>query len=68
MQLLAALAHWQPADETEAKLRDRGIITWQNLRFRFGIQYYDNKLEWSSDDPADAEMTVRILTITLITE
>jgi len=68
MQLIAALAHWKPVDCKEAILRDRGTFRWQLHRFRFSIQYYDESLEWASEDPADPDITVRVLTVSLITE
>ena len=48
---------------------DFGVITLEDgLRAYFKIDYYDARLEYGSDDPADPEKTVRVLTLMLAEE
>ena len=46
-------------------LRERGEFTIGDIRIYFTIDYYDQGLEWGSEDPADASITRRVLTMML---
>lgn len=43
--------------------RDFGCITIAGEKFFWKISYYDARMEYGSDDPANPEMTTRVLTI-----
>ncbi len=43
--------------------RDFGCITIAGEKFFWKISYYDTRMEYGSDDPANPEMTTRVLTI-----
>ena len=45
--------------------RSRGRFTVQGVEVHFTIDYYDTTLEWGSEDPADASVTTRVLTLML---
>ena len=62
--LLAAVRRYafQPGDGPE---RDFGAFDLQGQRVLFKIDYYDMTLEFGSDDPADASITRRVLTVML---
>jgi hypothetical protein len=46
-------------------LRERGEFTIDDTRVYFTIDYYDQTLEWGAEDPADASITRRVLTMML---
>ena len=62
-RLLRELRRCQFADGDA--LRERGEFTVDDTRVYFTIDYYDHALEWGSDDPADASITRRVLTLML---
>lgn len=43
--------------------RDFGCITLAGEKFFWKVSYYDARMEYGSDDPANPEMTTRVLTI-----
>lgn len=43
--------------------RDFGSFEWEETRCYWKIDYYDPKLEWGANDPADPAQTARVLTI-----
>jgi hypothetical protein len=45
--------------------RDFGEMVFRNHRVWFKIDYYDPGLDYGSEDPADANQTVRVITIML---
>ncbi len=45
--------------------RDFGEINYRGQRVWFKIDYYDTELEYGSEDPADASVTRRVMTIML---
>ena len=47
---------------------DFGLFEVEGTSFFFKIDYYDNALESGSDNPADPEVTTRVLTIMLASE
>ena len=47
---------------------DFGAIKYGNIRILFKIDYYDKQLEFLSPDPADADVTTRVMTIMLAHE
>jgi hypothetical protein len=50
---------------TDAAERDRGNFEFEGTTVYFKIDYYDVALEYGSEDPADASITRRVLTIML---
>ena len=47
---------------------DMGALDVQGHRIFFKLDYYDPKMTYLSDDPADPTKTVRVLTIMLADE
>jgi len=47
---------------------DFGALDVDGHRVFFKIDYYDTKLEWHSPDPANPEVTERVITIMLAEE
>lgn len=47
---------------------DLGLFEVEDAQFLFKIDYYDQSLEFGSENPADPEVTVRVLTIMLASE
>lgn len=45
--------------------RARGEFSVGSTTVRFKIDYYDASLEWRSEDPADAAVTRRVMTVML---
>ena len=45
--------------------RTRGSFTVRDTEVFFAIDYYDAALEYGSEDPADAGVTTRVLTLML---
>lgn len=62
-QLIAAVRRHGFA-ETNAE-RDRGQFEFRGTTVFFKIDYYDLDLTYGSEDPADASVTTRVLTIML---
>jgi hypothetical protein len=56
------------ADNDPHGEHDFGSFDLAGRRFFFKIDYYDRRLKWGSDDPADPEKTTRVLTIMLAEE
>ncbi len=48
--------------------RDFGAFTFRGEKVFFKIDYYDLNLEYGSEDPADASITARVVTIMLAAE
>ena len=63
-KLMAAVRRYRFA-EAEMDEHDRGEIVIDGTAVRFKIDYYDFSLEWGSEDPANPEVTRRVLTIML---
>lgn len=68
--LLAALASYDSfdADNDPHGERDFGDLQIFETELLWKIDYYDESLEFGSDDPADAEVTSRVLTVMLASE
>lgn len=63
-ELLMAIHRCDFAPDERAERR-RGEVMFQGRPIRFAIDYYDRALEWGSEDPADPELTIRVMTIML---
>lgn len=63
-EVLAAIRRYvfKPTDGAE---RASGEFVVADTTVRFKIDYYDLSLEWGSEDPADAAVTTRVMTIML---
>ena len=61
-RLYAAIRHYVFADADAAE-RDRGNYEIEGTTVYFKIDYYDAAFEYGSEDPADASLTRRVLTI-----
>ncbi len=61
-RLLAAVRRHEFSADNEAE-RDRGDFEFEGTRVYFRIDYYDAALEYGSEDPANASITRRVLTI-----
>lgn len=61
-RLYAAIRHHVFADAGAAE-RDRGNFEFEGTTVYFKIDYYDAAFEYGSEDPADASITQRVLTI-----
>ena len=68
--LCAALADYNgfDTDNDPHGERDFGDITLFGANLLFKIDYYDNELQFASDDPADPNVTTRVLTGMLASE
>ena len=68
--LAAALANYSgfDADNDPHGERDFGDITLFGVNLLFKIDYYDKDLQFASDDPADASITNRVLTVMLASD
>jgi len=56
------------ADNDPHDEHDFGRFAFDNATLYWKIDYYDRALEYGSDDPADPEVTTRVLTILLAEE
>jgi hypothetical protein len=63
-ELLAAVRLYRFTPEDGADHR-RGEVVVRGRIIRFVIDYYDRSLEWGSEDPADPDVTMRVMTILL---
>lgn len=63
-KLMAAVRNYHFGAE-DGPERDRGEFTVGTETVRFKIDYYDAALEYGSEDPANAAITTRVLTIML---
>ncbi|MBB5712384.1 DUF3768 domain-containing protein [Sphingomonas xinjiangensis] len=65
--LLKAIRRYEfkPGDGPE---RDYGSLEFAGERICFKIDYYDPALEYGSEDPADASVTRRVMTIMLVSD
>lgn len=68
--LIAALASYDSfdADNDPHGERDFGDLELFEAELLWKLDYYDKSLEFGSDDPADAEVTSRVLTVMLASE
>lgn len=63
-ELMAAVRRYEFAPD-DGPERDFGAFDLQGQRIFFKIDYYDRALEFGSENPADASITRRVLTIML---
>jgi hypothetical protein len=68
--LLKALAAYDDfdADSDPHGERDFGVFDFAGAELLWKIDYYDSKLEYGSDDPANVNITQRVLTVLLADE
>lgn len=59
-----ALQNWQPPANDDGE-HDFGILVVDDTKLFFKIDYYDRDLEHGSEDPANPEVTTRVLTVML---
>lgn len=66
-QLQAVIRNYKfdPGDGNE---RDFGCFDFMGERLFFKIDAYDRNLEYGSPDPADASVTIRVMTVMLASE
>ena len=55
-------------DNDPHREHDFGRFEYADSAFFWKIDYYDKKLEYGSEDPADQTKTTRVLTIMLVEE
>jgi hypothetical protein len=70
MTLVEALRSYDSfdADNDPHGERDFGDLELWGAELFWKIDYYDRALVWASPDPADPAVTIRILTVLLVTE
>jgi hypothetical protein len=66
-QLQAAIRHYQFVSGDGAQ-RDFGHFDFMGERLFFKIDAYERNLEYGSPDPADASVTIRVMTVMLASE
>jgi hypothetical protein len=69
-ELLKVLAEYDDFDATSDPHgeRDFGAIDFRGAELLWKIDYYDAELRFGSDDPADPDVTQRVLTVLLAEE
>lgn len=63
-ELLMAIDQCDFAPDERGERR-RGEVLFRGWAIRFAIDYYDRWLEWGSQDPANPDVTTRVMTIML---
>lgn len=68
--LAAALANYDEfvSDNDPHGERDFGDLTLFGHNLLFKIDYYDSSMEFGSDDPADPDATLRVLTVMMASD
>jgi hypothetical protein len=66
-ELIKTMRRHQFEEDTYGE-RDFGAFTFRGEKVFFKVDYYDNNLEYGSEDPADASITARVVTIMLASE
>ena len=66
-QLHAAIRQY-PFKEGDGSERDFGGFTFLGANLFFKIDAYDRECEYGSPDPEDASVTVRVMTVMLVSE
>lgn len=64
---VATYSDFSPDNDPHGE-HDFGSFDLAGRRFLWKIDYYDRRLKWGSEDPADPEKTTRVLTIMLAEE
>lgn len=67
LQRVCAFADFGPENDPYNE-HDFGAVTYCNQRVLWKIDYYDERLEYGSEDPADPVRTRRVMTIMLAGE
>ena len=66
-ELIKAIRRHQLEEDPYGE-RDFGSLTFRDKKVFFKIDYYDLDLEFGSEDPADAAISCRVVTIMLASE
>jgi hypothetical protein len=64
---VATYSDFSPDNDPHGE-HDFGSFDLAGRRFLWKIDYYDRRVKWGSEDPADPEKTTRVLTILLAEE
>lgn len=67
LHLVRSFDQFTPDNDPHGE-RDFGAFDFQGQKCFWKIDHYDPTLKWGSDDPADVEKTMRVLTIMLASE
>jgi hypothetical protein len=62
IERIATFDGWD-ADNDPHGEHDFGMIEIEQTEIMFKIDYYDNNMEYGSEDPANSEKTTRVMTI-----
>lgn len=66
-ELLKAIRDHRFASDAHGE-RDFGAFVYRGEKVFFKVDYYDNDLNFGSEDPADASQTCRVITIMLASD
>lgn len=66
-EALASYSEFDPSGDPHGE-RDFGCMTLFGADLLWKVDYYDAQLEFGSDDPADPQVTQRVLTVMLAQE
>lgn len=64
VRILRALREWTPPEGDRSE-RDLGYVQVDGHKIMFKVDYYAPDLQWGSEDPADPEQTIRVITVML---
>lgn len=67
LALVAAFDAFTPDNDPYGE-HDCALLEWQGYRVMFKIDYYDPTLQHHSDDAADPNLTVRVMTVMFASE
>lgn len=64
IRIFSALSEWKPPEGDRSE-RDLGYLQIDGHKIIFKVDYYAPDLQWGSEDPADPEQTIRVITVML---